>query len=890
MSSTQEGFRESVNSASRRWAEGRDAIKEIHQNGGTGRVVTRRLSDLLDPILINLYKQAIADISPELATRVSLVLLGGTGRQDIAPYSDVDLMVLYQGTLTEEMESFSRRIAQDITDAGFALGFSLRTPREALSMSIKDAYIFSSITEARFLVGSQSLFENFMSRFRRLCEKSSSNIIKAIIEARNKERVEYGETVYLLRPNVKRSRGGLRDIHLIRWLGYVRYGVTDIVELLKRGGISTADSTQLMESQEFLLRLRNEMHFFANKLNDGLGRNEQVRMAELFGYRNDDALMSVENFMREYFRCTSRIVYISDHFVSKMVNRSRGATAVMLSPVVTRQVDEHFRIGPTEIGVVKNSLDIVKYDLEQVLRLMQLSCLYGKKIEHETWVSIRHAMLKFPDVKFTRETARRFMALLSNTVGLGRSLRRLHEMQVLRTIVPDFDHARGLLQFNEYHMFTVDEHSMQAVENAIAFEKDKTIVGKTYREIRDKNLLHLALLIHDLGKGFPEDHSVVGARIAESLGERFDLPDEDTECIRFLVLHHLVMSHLAFHRDINDQQMVAEFASNVGSVELLAKLFVLTCADISAVGPGVLNPWKLSLLTDLFRRATQVLNGDSDGEGFQKRFEKIYEGIALHSDDARSQNWLRKAAKNLPNNYVISRPPQEVAERLLSIENIQQGKPICWVQVIEDSNLYEVCLVNVDHRRSGNFYRLTGAISSLGLQIRSADIKRLSGEMMFFWFQFEDGDYSQGSSPPDRLEQIRVAAIASVAGEKPEKPKFRKVWGEDETRAVQLSRPAIQVKINNQTVDHATIIDVFAYDKTGLLYQVSKQIYKLGLDVTYARISTYAHQVIDVFYVTDDEGNKIRNLNQIQIIRKEIYNTVRQFLEPDTVDDKNSTS
>jgi len=888
MSSTQEGFRESVIAAKRRWQDGREAIKEIHQNGGTGVDVTRRLSDLLDSVVIELYGNARDDISPELGSRLSLILLGGTGRQDIAPYSDVDLMVLYQGTLTEEIKEFSRRIAQDITDSGMMLGYSLRTPREALSMSIKDAYIFSSITEARFLVGNEQLFDNFMSRFRRLCVKSSTNIIKAIIEARDKERVDYGETVYLLRPNVKRSRGGLRDIHLIRWLGYVRYGVTDIVELLKRGGISTADSTQLMKSQEFLLRLRNEMHFFAGKANDGLGRNEQVRMSELFGYRNDDAMLSVETFMREYFRCTSRIVYISDHFVSKMVNRSRGTTASMLNPVVTRQVDEHFRIGPSEIGVVKNSLDTVKYDLELVLRLMQLSCLYSKNIEHQTWVTIRHAMLKFPNVKFTRETARRFMALLSNTSGLGPSLRRLHEMQVLRTIIPEFDHARGLLQFNEYHMFTVDEHSLQAVENAIGFENDKSIVGKTYREIRDKNLLHLALLLHDLGKGFPEDHSIVGARIAEATGDRFDLPDEDTECIRFLVLHHLVMSHLAFHRDINDQQMVAEFASNVGSVEMLSKLFVLTCADIKAVGPGVLNPWKLGLLTDLFRRATQVLNGDGN-DGFQKRFEKIYDSIALHSENPDSQTWLKSSARNLPNNFVISHPPETVAQQLLSIEKIEEGKPECWVQLIKDSNLYELCLVNMDHRRSGTFYRLTGALSSLGLQIRSADIKKISGDMMFFWFQFEDGDFKDGQSPPNRLEQIRQKAVESIIGEKPEKPKFRKVWGEEETRALQLSRPAIQVKINNQTVDHATIIDVFAYDKTGLLYQVSKQIYKLGLDVTYARISTYAHQVIDVFYVTDDEGNKIRNLNQIQIIRKEIYNSVKNFLEPEESDENNGS-
>ena len=247
---------------------------------------------------------------------------------------------------------------------------------------------------------------------------------------------------------------------------------------------------------------------------------------------------------------------------------------------MSRQVDEHYRITGSEIGISKASLNIAKHDLEQVLRLMQLACLHDKKLHQETWVAIRHAMLKFPDIRFTRESARMFMALLSNTQRLGGLLRRLHETQVLHRIIPGFKHVRGLLQFNEYHMYTVDEHSLRAVENAINFENESSVVGRTYRKIKDKNLLHLALLLHDLGKGFPEDHSIVGERIAEETGIRLDLPDEDIETIKFLVRHHLLMSHIAMHRDINDLELVAEFASKLGSVNILNMLFVLTLSLI----------------------------------------------------------------------------------------------------------------------------------------------------------------------------------------------------------------------------------------------------------------------------------------------------------------------
>ena len=886
MSVIPDGFRNSVIQAKQNWTDGRARIQEQHQSGATGKVITCQMSDLLDSVLVALYQSIIADLSPELESRVALVLLGGCGRQDIAPYSDVDLMVLYQGTLTDDLREFSKRVSQDVTDSGLPLGYSLRTPREACSMSLKDAVIFSSITEARFLVGSQPLFDNFISRFQRLTNKNATNLTKAIVEAREKERREFGETVYLLRPNIKRSRGGLRDIHLIRWLGFVRFGVTDIQELLKRGGISTTDTKQLMASHEFLLRIRNEMHFHAGRSNDGLGRNEQVRLAELLGYSGDDAMLSVESFMRDYFRYTSRITYISDHLVEKMLNRNVRGTSIVLSPLLSRQIDEHYRISGNEIGISKTSLNISKHDLEHVLRLMQLACLHDKKLQHDTWIAIRHAMLKFPDVKFTREAARMFMALLSNTQRLGGLLRRLHETQVLQRIIPGFKHVRGLLQFNEYHMYTVDEHSLRAVENAIAFEKESSVVGRTYRNIKDKNLLHLALLLHDLGKGFPEDHSIVGERIAEETGLRLDLPDEDIDTIKFLVRHHLLMSHIAMHRDINDVEMVAEFASKLGSVNVLDMLFVLTCADISAVGPGVLNPWKMQLLTELFHRCTEILAGDGDSQPtLDHHLEEICQRVANQGQDEESKHWLLEATRNLPNNYLQSHSADDIATRFLPIRDLKEGEPECWIEFDEGRSIYRICLVNLDRRRSGNFYRLTGLLSSLGLRIRSADIKLLFGPIMFFAFQFQDTEHGEGELPKWRTDEIKQKAVEVLTGQQTGPPKFRKKWGEEETRALQLSRPEINVKTNNRAVKHATIIDVFAYDKPGLLYQISKKIYRLGLDVTYARISTYAHQIIDVFYVTDEEGNKIRNQNQLQIIRNEVKRAVTDFLEAETAAD-----
>ena len=871
-------MRQSVVEARQTWRHGCSKLREIHESGASGLSICSQLTELLDSVLLQICQTAIEEISPDLGSRVSITLLGGCGRGDIAPFSDVDLMLLYQGSLTDDIVELSRRLNQDIADSGLQLGFSCRTPREACTMSLTDAYIFSSLTEARLLGGNLDLFENFQGRFRRITNKKNTSLIKAIIAARAKERHEYGETVYLLRPNVKRSRGALRDIHLIRWLGFVRFGTTDIKELLARGAISTADSNQLLASREFLLRVRNEMHFHANRANDGLERGEQVRVADWLGYAGSDALLSVEKFMRDYFRYTSRVSYVCKHFVDKSVQHKQRGTSVFGS-MITKQVDEHFRMGPTFIGVSEHAIDEVKTQLDQVLRLMQLSCLHEKAIEHSTWIAIRHEMLKRrSSIQFTQECARRFMALLSNTKGLGGALRRLHEMTVLRKIIPEFDHARGLLQFNEYHKYTVDEHSLRALEHVISFEQDQTIVGETYRNIRSKKLLHLALLLHDLGKGFPEDHSEVGRRIADATGKRFGLQEDDVETIKFLVHNHLVMSHLAFHRDIFDESLVAEFAANVGSLQMLSMLFVLTLADIKGVGPDVLTPWKLDLLTNLFKSAKRVLTGDYDGR-LEPRLKEIYDRVSELGSDEEERAWLLHKAACMPNNYCLGRSVTEIAERLLELKKVEDGI-LCWVNPIPETKLIEIAVAKSSSRRAGVFHKVAGTVSGMGLQIHGADIKPIGDDMVWYWIQFEDLMF-KGVPPASRLEEIKERILDKVFSESSwETLRFPTVWKNEDKVASEAEQPEIQVKIDNDTVTNATVVDVFSSDKTGLLYKIARKIHQLQLDVTYARTISYGIQVIGVYYVTDDDGNKIRDRDRLLQIQAELQQTLVNFLDP----------
>ena len=865
--------------AALRWQTGFQSLQQLHNQGTSGKRISIGFSDLLDEVVQLLYRHCLDKLGqPELDNRVAVVLHGGCGRREVCPFSDVDLLLLCHDTQDTQLPELAKLLSQAVTDAGFRLGFSVQSPRQACSLAFAQAEMFTSLVDSRFLAGSIELFDIFLARMQRLASRRCAAIMRRIYRARETERVQFGESAYLLRPNVKKSRGGLRDIHLVRWIGFVRYGEADIDRLGRQGEITQTDIQRLHQSTEFLLRIRNELHFHAKRNNDGFGRNEQVRIAEKLGYGSRDEMLPVEGLMRDYFRCTSDVRFASDHFVNHA--QPRPSITSVLEPIVSRNLDENFRISPFQIGVRPAQLDAGKQDLGLVLRLLQLANLHNRELEPQTWEAIRSAMIENPATEIGEEIGARFMALIGTPEGLGKSIRRLHEMQVLEQIIPGFRHARGLMQFNEYHQYTVDEHSIQAIERVTEFRDDPRPVGEVYRSIKNKSLLHLALLVHDLGKGFPEDHSEVGRRIAEQTARRLGLDPHDGEMVKFLVHNHLMMSHLALHRDINDESVVAEFVSNVGTAVMLDMLYVLTCADIAAVGPRTLTEWKLGLLTELHRNARMLMTGtdlkplrEAEQRHVFRELEKIY-------DDPELVLWLSEQASHLPRNQVSFHGVEQVGRQLLALRSLGQGEVTCTVDYLESRKVCSLCIGTHERVRSGIFIKINRVLASMGLRIRSADIKHLGQSLVWYWFLFRDRDFS-GPPPAERLDSIRDKALAAVNADVDDPSLvIPRRWAADGGRAARLSRPPIRVVIDNQTVDNATIIDVYAYDKMGLLFTIGRKIFEMGLDVCFARSANYGHQVVAVFYVTDEERQKIHDAAELDRIQQEVLSVTRDFLEP----------
>lgn len=865
------GFRPAVLAAREKLAEGREKLKAQHAAGSPGVQVCAGLTDMFDAAVLELW-QAAANDAGAVADEVSLVAHGGYGRRDVAPYSDVDLMLLVPTNSQSRVAALARQFTQSIYDTGLQLGFSMRTPLEASMLAFRDAEIFTSLSECRWLCGDEGLFAKFIERFRRDANRRYSSLISAVEKARRAERQQYGEVVYLLRPNVKRSRGGLRDLQLLRWVGFARYGQVDLDRLQNMNALSPEDHRSLRKAREFLLRLRNELHFHAGKPQDVLEKSEQVRIADLFAYEGTEGVLPVEQFMRAYFAHTSEVRYTVSHFIAEACGDSGWIR--LLNNVFSHHAERDFRVGPTTIGATRRGLTKVTSDLTEVLRLMDLANRYSARIDHNTWQAIRSAMSQRISTEVTPEVTSRFMSLLSQPGRLAELLRRLHELRALEQIVPAMKHARCLLQFNEYHKYTVDAHCIRAVECATEFFHRDDALGEAYRGLRNKGILHLALLIHDLGKGFTEDHSDVGLRIAAETAELFQLPERDREVLEYLVHKHLKMAHLALRHDLHDERMVVDFAAEVRSPDVLQMMFVLTAADLAAVGPGVLNDWKLDLITRMYQHTLEFLVGDTDQGTASKRNAELRRQLLELAPNSGERSWWERQITNLPRGYLFSRKPEQIVDELTRIHALPTNEAVAWGEFLPEQNVIEYTIGTHEEICPGVFHRLTGALSSKGLQILSAEIHTLADNLVLDRFFVEDLDYV-GNPPPERTQEVCNTLVAALKAPSDARPKFRRVWKKvTEDGEEQLNPMPTRVGVDNDTSERYTIVTVFAYDRLGLLYTITRTLFELGLNVHLAKIGTHIDQVADVFYVTQADGQKLTGEEPRQMLKQRLLDAI----------------
>ena len=838
----------------------RQRVAAQHAAGAPGIQTCGLATELCDAVVIGLWDAVLADLpAPDAATlgrHAVLVAHGGYGRREMAPFSDIDLMLLHDRAAAAPVAVAAKQLLQNLFDAGAEVGQSVRTMDEACRLAAADPTILSSLFACRPLAGNADLVARLDTRLRGIVQRGQARLARTLVAARRAESVKYGETVALLEPNVKRSPGGLRDIQLVRWLGRVFWGESAFDTLALAGHLSRVDAETLRNAAEFLTRLRNDLHLAAGKSADELTRDQQLRIAEARGIESRDGLLGVEQFMRDYFRHTRGVAQVVETLVAGFHRPHPARTFV--DGVLGNRVDGLFRVGSHDVAAVAGSLPRVAGDLDSIVRLVELSMVYDLPIDHATWAAVRE---KAAELAATAAARERFLGLFARPQRLGAALRKLHEVGALEILIPEFAHARNLLQFNNYHKYTVDEHCILAVERAAELQDETGWLGDAWRQLNRKRPLLLALLIHDLGKGFVEDHSELGARMARDVAARFGLPVDESEIIEVLVLKHLAMAHQAFRRNTDDDSLVVRFAREVGSPEVLRMLAVLTAADVSAVGPGVWTRWKADLLGELYFRTLGTLDGESPSVAAE-RHRRGLDGLLSERD---ADDRIVRLARQLPLSYLHDTEPGRMIEELGKLSRLAADGLFVAARWQEANGTVAVTVAARESVARGIFHRLTGALTSQRLEILAADIHTLDQGLVLDHFVVHDPDYA-GEPPAERLAEIAAAIRDSIKADR--SPSFTRRWNPFAPLPTPGATAPARVRFDNESSANASILEVFAHDSAGLLYAIARAIYEEGLSVRSAKIGTYLDQVVDAFHVTDENGRKVVDPERLARIRQ----------------------
>ncbi|MEM9104832.1 MAG: [protein-PII] uridylyltransferase, partial [Pseudomonadota bacterium] len=589
-------------------ATGRKAVAELLREDGSGLKCARRISWLQDNIIGVLYpyatEHAYPVVNPSTSEYVALAAVGGYGRQTLAPGSDIDLLILLPYKPTPWTEQVVEYVLYMLWDMGFKVGHATRNVDECIRLSNSDVTIRTSILDARFLCGSRGLYDTLEKRFEsNVVRNSAREFIAAKLAERDVRHQKLGDSRYLVEPNIKEGKGGLRDLQTLFWIMKYYYRVQSSRELVKMGVLSRNEDKLFEKSEDFLWAVRCHMHFLTGKAEERLSFDIQPEIAADLGYLNRPGLSAVERFMKHYFLVAKDVGDLT-RILCAALEEEQAKDMPGISRVFRRFANRPRKVPGTLDFMEENGRinladeDVFKRDPVNMIRLFHLANIHELRFHPDALRSVSRS-LKLIDkkVREDEEANRLFLSILTSPRGAAIILRRMNEAGVLGRFIPEFGRIVSMMQFSMYHHYTVDEHLLRAVNVLSRIEQGKEqeahpLAASILPDIGDREVLYVALLMHDVAKGRPEDHSVAGARVVRKLCPRFGFTPEQTEVVAWLVKEHLTMSMIAQTRDLHDRKTIEDFAELVQSLDRLRLLLVLTVCDIRAVGPGVWNGWK----------------------------------------------------------------------------------------------------------------------------------------------------------------------------------------------------------------------------------------------------------------------------------------------------------
>ncbi|HUE16984.1 MAG TPA: [protein-PII] uridylyltransferase [Planctomycetaceae bacterium] len=864
----------------------RTHARVLFDGGATGIQVAAAISEATEAFVIRLFDETVGRLPEDrralVGKNVALIAVGGTGRGELCPYSDVDLLFLIRPAAKQAVGDCISQAVRDYWDAGLRLGHAVRGIADTLSLARQEIDVATALVEARLLWGDRGLFEQLFAEFQRKIIRSRvAAFIDDCVDAREEERAEFGSAVKQLEPDVKRSPGGLRDLHLLRWVGFARFGTASVDSLRLQGALSRDEARILLEAYDFLKHVRVDLHFAAGRCQDVLVRDDQLRIAEERHIEGTVAQRPVERFMQTYFRHSTAIAELSERFIT--LHRPRSIFDGLFRSLTTHRSDGIYLVANDGIDVVRRHREQVLSSLEEILKFYRTAALYQVAPSAEFAERIREAAPRM-EGHLSSRSAELFREILNCHGNLGLILRSMFRTGILEIVVPPMAHARCLLQFNQYHSYTVDEHTLRTIEVLERFDRGAGLLGEAYRAVRKKYVLHLAMLLHDLGKGYDEDHALVGRAIADRMGDRLRLTDEDRETLVFLVHRHLAMAHQAFRRDNSEYEAILDFSREVGSAERLRMLFVLTAADVTAVGPGVWTQWKSQLVSELYGRTLVLLSGHDAAVDQALRLAKIKRQVmriisksGSPAQDPAEKQQLLALLEKLPAHYLSTTAPDRIAFDLRSMLQYRPGQIQVDGHFDPPTQTVEYRIITHENDVQGCFHKATGVLTAQRLEIASAQICTTPDGFVIDSFHVHDRDFA-GAVPAQRIEEVASAMQDTLSGRVRVEELFqrhRRFGGGGKLQP--LSNLPARVVVDNGSSERFTVIDVFSHDRPGLLYTLSRKIFELELSVVLAKIATHLDQVVDVFYVTARTGGKLEDPVRLKEIQSTLLATLDEF-------------
>ena len=841
-------------------------LKIAHRCGAPGIQTAAARSSVLDLVVQRAYQAAsfLSEVDPAAdkdQNGCAVIALGGYGRGELAPYSDLDILFLYPNHRALQTRRVVEQILRLLWDAGLTVGPSFRTVSDCVTAARADPHLQTALVSTRLLAGNSKIYDLLLQALEKERRKRADACISAILRERAARYAKFGAAVCLQEPNVKESPGGIRDLHTALWVGYAWYGCRTLDELRDHDIISEVERRTAARAANFLWRVRYAAHLSNRRKTERLALDLQTTLAREFGYKPGAHLLASEKFMRDYYHHARELNLFSETLLAR-VSESEKKTSRRWGRRLSRASAEPLSISNGRVQLEGEGASLIDNPM-----LLFDSFALAQAADVPLSQALRDAMRQsLPAVnrsfRSSAEAVRAFMKLLGRRGRGGYVLRLMHEVGFLSRFMPEFGRISLLIQHDLYHHYTVDEHTLKALEALdelyASQDKQRAHLRSIFDEIDDPSLLYLSILLHDIGKGRGRGHIPRGAKIADAICKRLGLSEQDSAKVILMVHQHVAMAQLAQRRDLNEPQVVTEFATQMGTLDALNMLLLLTYADLNAVAPGVWSEWKGTLLWELYRRTRTVLTGSDAPPDETEKIARFKEQMAKSLEGSLALSEVERHVALLPDRYVRVTRPAAAAIHLHLIKEL--GPEIFvrrWTRYGRESTELTVCTRD----RHGLCADIAGALAAHGIEILSAELNTREDGIALDVFMLREAS-THHAIDMERYPAIERSLRKAISGEADvavmvERWRTRNAPRKRTAAGPMDLRKLPRVTCDNDASQSSTLIEVHALDEPGLVYKITGALAALGLDIVCAKIATEKSDALDVFYVTDGEGMKL---------------------------------